>query len=208
MTSPIRLLLADDHAIVLAGLTTLLSLEPGIEIIATAENGTEAIEKFRAHRPDVALLDLRMPGIDGVEAARRILAEFPNARVLILTTFESEEDIHRALQAGVSGYLLKESKRPDLLAAIRAVLNGERWLPPLIARLAAERAKQPDLSSRQLEVLDLVAKGLTNKEIGGILGFSAEGAKQHLHQIYQKLGVSTRAEATAEALRRGILRPD
>lgn len=208
MTSPIRLLLADDHAIVLAGLTTLLSLEPGIEIIATAENGTEAIEKFRAHRPDVALLDLRMPGIDGVEAARRILAEFPNARVLILTTFESEEDIHRALQAGVSGYLLKESKRPDLLAAIRAVLKGERWLPPLIARLAAERARQPDLSSRQLEVLDLVAKGLTNKEIGGILGFSAEGAKQHLHQIYQKLGVSTRAEATAEALRRGILRPD
>ena len=208
MTSPIRLLLADDHAIVLAGLTTLLSLEPGIEIIATAENGTEAIEKFRAHRPDVALLDLRMPGIDGVEAARRILGEFPGARVLILTTFESEEDIHRALQAGVSGYLLKESKRPDLLAAIRAVLNGERWLPPLIARLAAERAKQPDLSSRQLEVLDLVAKGLTNKEIGGILGFSAEGAKQHLHQIYQKLGVSTRAEATAEALRRGILRPD
>ncbi len=208
MSQSIRLLLADDHAIVLAGLTTLLSLEPGLEIIATAENGEEAIQQFRAHRPDVALLDLRMPGIDGVEAARRILAEFPNARVLILTTFESEEDIHRALQAGVSGYLLKESKRPDLVAAIRAVLKGERWLPPLIARLAAERAKQPDLSSRQLEVLDLVAKGLTNKEIGGILGFSAEGAKQHLHQIYQKLGVSTRAEATSEALRRGILRPD
>jgi two-component system NarL family response regulator len=208
MSRSIRLLLADDHAIVLAGLTTLLSLEPGLQIVATAESGEEAILQFRSHRPDVALLDLRMPGIDGVEAARRILAEFPDARVLILTTFESEEDIHRALQAGVSGYLLKESKRPDLVAAIRAVLAGERWLPPLIARLAAERARQPDLSPRQLEVLDLVAKGLTNKEIGGILGFSAEGAKQHLHQIYQKLGVSTRAEATSEALRRGILRPD
>jgi two-component system, NarL family, response regulator len=204
----IRLLLADDHAIVLAGLHTLLSLEQGLEIVATAECGDEAIAKFQVHRPDVALLDLRMPGIDGVETARRILAEFPDARILILTTFESEEDIHRALQAGVSGYLLKESKRPELVAAIRAVLNGERWLPPPIARLAAERARQPDLSARQLEVLDLVAKGLTNKEIGGILGFSAEGAKQHLHQIYQKLGVSTRAEATSEALRRGILRPD
>jgi len=208
MKKRIRLLLADDHAIVLAGLTTLLSLEPGIEISATAENGEEAVSRYREARPDVALLDLRMPGMDGVEAAARILREFPDARILILTTFESEEDIHRALQAGVRGYMLKESKRPDLLAAIHAVLAGNRWLPQPIARLAAERARQPDLSARQLEVLDLVSKGLTNKEIGAILGFSAEGAKQHLHQIYQKLGVSTRAEATAEALKRGILRPD
>lgn len=205
---PIRILIADDHAIVLAGLQTLLSLEPGIQIAATAESGAEAVERFRETKPDAALLDLRMPGMDGVETARRILIEFPSARILILTTFESEEDIHRALQTGVSGYLLKESKRPELVAAIRAAVSGERWLPPGIARLAAERAKLPDLSNRQLEVLDLVAKGLTNKEIGSILGISAEGAKQHLHQIYQKLGVSTRAEATAEALRRGILRPD
>lgn len=208
MKKRIRLLLADDHSIVLAGLTTLLSLEPEVEIAATAENGEDAISRYREHQPDVALLDLRMPGIDGVETARRILSDSPAARIVILTTFESEEDIHRALQAGVRGYLLKESKRPELMAAIRAVLAGERWLPQPIARLAAERAKQPDLSARQLEVLDLVSKGLTNKEIGAILGFSAEGAKQHLHQIYQKLGVSTRAEATAEALKRGILRPD
>ena len=208
MKRRIRLLLADDHSIVLAGLTTLLGLEPDLEIVATAESGEEAISRYRTHQPDVALIDLRMPGIDGVETARRIIAEFPQARVLILTTFESEEDIHRALQTGVGGYLLKESKRPELVAAIRAVLAGKRWLSQPIAKLAAERARQPGLSARQIEVLDLVSKGLTNKEIGGILGFSAEGAKQHLHQIYQKLGVSTRAEATSEALRRGILRPD
>lgn len=208
MKRRIRLLLADDHSIVLAGLTTLLGLEPDLEIVATAESGEEAIGRYREHQPDVALIDLRMPGIDGVETARRIIAEFPKARVLILTTFESEEDIHRALQAGVGGYLLKESKRPELVAAILAVLAGKRWLSQPIAKLAAERARQPGLSVRQIEVLDLVSKGLTNKEIGGILGFSAEGAKQHLHQIYQKLGVSTRAEATSEALRRGILRGD
>lgn len=208
MKKRIRLLLADDHSIVLVGLTTLLGLEPELEVVATAENGAEAVAKYAEHLPDVALLDLRMPDVDGVEAARRILAGFPSAKILILTTFESEEDIHRALQTGVSGYLLKESKRPELVAAIRAALAGERWLSQPIAKLAAERARQPGLSARQVEVLDLVAKGLTNKEIGGILGFSAEGAKQHLHQIFQKLGVSTRAEATSEALRRGILRPD
>jgi len=206
MKDRIRLLLADDHPLVLVGLTTLLEMDSSLKVVATAESGDEAVEQFREHRPDVAMLDLRMPGLDGVEAARKILTEFPGSRILILTTFESEEDIHRALQVGVSGYLLKESKRPELVKAIRTVLTGERWLPPPIARLAAERARQPDLSPRQLEVLDLVTKGLSNKEIGGILGFSAEGTKQHLHQIYLKLGVSTRAEATAEALRRGILR--
>lgn len=203
-----RILIVDDHAIVLAGLETLLSLEPGFDIVATAEEGPEAIELYHRHLPDVALIDLRMPGLDGIETARRILAAHPAARILILTTFESEEDIHRALQAGVAGYLLKETKRPELVQAIRAVAGGKSWLPPGIARLAAERAKLPDLSARQIEVLDLVSKGLTNKEIGAILGFSAEGAKQHLHQIFQKLGVSTRAEATTEALKRGILRLD
>lgn len=208
MKNPIRILLADDHAIVIAGLAALLRLEPGFEVIATAEDGQEAIEKYRGHLPDIALLDLRMPGLGGIEAARQIITEFPGARVLILSTFESEEDIHRALQAGVGGYILKGSKRPELVAAVRAVVDGKRWLSASVARLAAERAKQPSLSARQIEVLDLVAKGLSNKEIGVILGLTYEGAKHHLQQIYQKLGVSTRAEATSEALRRGILRPD
>lgn len=208
MKTSIRILLADDHAIVIAGLAALLTLEPGFEVIATAEDGQEAIEKFRKHLPNIALLDLRMPGLGGIEAAQQIITEFPGARVLILSTFESEEDIHRALQAGVGGYILKGSKRPELVAAVRAVVAGQRWLSAPVARLAAERARQPSLSARQIEVIDLVAKGLSNKEIGVILGLTYEGIKHHLQQIYLKLGVSTRAEATSEALRRGILRPD
>lgn len=208
MKTSIRILLADDHAIVIAGLAALLTLEPGFEVIATAEDGQEAIEKYRRHLPNIALIDLRMPGLGGIEAARQIITEFPGARVLILSTFESEEDIHRALQAGVGGYILKGSKRPELVAAVRAVVAGQRWLSAPVARLAAERARQPSLSARQIEVIDLVAKGLSNKEIGVILGLTYEGIKHHLQQIYLKLGVSTRAEATSEALRRGILRPD
>jgi two-component system NarL family response regulator len=207
MNKPIRLLLADDHAIVIAGLAALLGLEPGFEVVATAEDGAEAIDRYRECRPDVALLDLRMPGMGGVEAASQIITEFPDARILIISTFESEEDIHRALQAGVGGYILKGSKRPELVSAIHTVLEGKRWLSGTVARLAAERARQPGLSVRQVEVLDLVAKGLSNKEIGVILGLTYEGIKHHLQQIYQKLGVSTRAEATSEALRRGILQP-
>ena len=205
MKPKIRLLLIDDHSIVLLGLAELLRLETGMEIAATGESGREAIALFRQHQPDVVLLDLKMPGMDGIETARRILAEFPTARIIILTTFECEEDIHRALQAGVRGYVLKESKRPQLAAAIHEAMAGRRWLSPSIAKLATERAKLPELSGRQLEVLDLVTKGLTNLEIADMLGFTKDGTKRHLHHIYQKLGVSSRAEATAEALRRGLL---
>ena len=205
MKPKIRLLLIDDHSIVLLGLAELLRLETGMEIAATGESGREAIALFRQHQPDVVLLDLKMPGMDGIETARRILAEFPTARIIILTTFECEEDIHRALQAGVRGYVLKESKRPELAAAIHEAMAGRRWLSPSIAKLATERAKLPELSGRQLEVLDLVTKGLTNLEIADMLGFTKDGTKRHLHHIYQKLGVSSRAEATAEALRRGLL---
>lgn len=205
MKPKIRLLLIDDHSIVLLGLAELLRLESGMEIAATGESGREAIALFRQHLPDVVLLDLKMPGFDGIETSKRILAEFPAARIIILTTFECEEDIHRALQAGVRGYVLKESKRPELAAAIHEAIAGRRWLSPSIAKLATERAKLPELSGRQLEVLDLVTKGLTNLEIADMLGFTKDGTKRHLHHIYQKLGVSSRAEATAEALRRGLL---
>lgn len=126
----------------------------------------------------------------------------------MLTSFEREEDVHLALKAGVRGYLLKEAKLPELAEAIRTVHGGGTWIPEGIANVARERAGQPDLSGREVEVLDLVAKGLTNKEIAGVLGFSEDGAKQHLRKIYGKLGVTTRAEAIAEALRRGILRGD
>lgn len=203
---PIRLLLADDHYIVVMGLKALLKLRKDLRVVVTAGDGEEAVECFREHRPDVALLDLRMPKLDGIGAAEKIRAEFPEAKIVILTSFEREEEIHQALRAGVSGYLLKESKLPELAEAIRTVHEGGRWLPAQVARMAEERAKQPELSKREIEVLDLVAKGLTNKEIAGVLGFSEDGAKQHLRKIYAKLGVTTRTEAISEALRRGVLR--
>jgi DNA-binding NarL/FixJ family response regulator len=208
MSTPIRLLLADDHYVVLMGLVSLLRLEKGLRVVATAENGAEAIELFREHRPDVALLDVRMPVTDGIAAAEAIRAEFPDARVLMLTSFDTEEDIHRALRSGVVGYLLKNSKRREHVAAIRAVHAGESWIPNELAQRAATRAAQPNLSTRQRQVLELVAKGLSNKEIAQILGFTEDGTKQHLRQIYARLGVADRAEAAAEAIRRGILRPD
>jgi two-component system NarL family response regulator len=204
----IRLLLADDHYVVLMGLAALLRQESDLEVVATAETGAEALDLYRQHKPDVALLDLRMPGLDGAEVTHALRAEFPHARVLLLTSFDTEEDVHRALQAGASGYLLKTARRPELVAAIRAAHAGGQWIPREVAARAAERAAQPALSPRQREVLDLVAKGLSNKEIASVLGFTEDGTKQHLRQIYARLGVTDRAEATAEAIRRGIIRRD
>lgn len=206
--SPIRLMLADDHYIVLMGLQALLKLRKDFRVIGTAADGEEAVAFFREHQPDVALLDLRMPKLDGIAAAAKIREEFPTAKIILLTSFELEEDVHRALKAGIRGYLLKESKLPELEEAIRTVHGGGKWIPDGIASLARERAGQPELSKREIEVLDLVAKGLTNKEIAGVLGFSEDGAKQHLRKIFGKLGVTTRAEAISDALRRGILRGD
>ena len=208
MSAPIRLLLADDHYIVLMGLQALLKLRKEFQVVATAGDGEEAVALFLEHRPDVVLLDLRMPKLDGISAAVEIRKGFPEAAIILLTSFEREEDIHLALKAGVRGYLLKEAKLPELAEAIRTVHGGGRWIPEGIARLARERAAQPELSKREIEVLDLVAKGLTNKEIAGVLGFSEDGAKQHLRKIFGKLGVTVRAEAISEALRRGILRAD
>jgi len=203
---PIRLLLADDHYIVLMGLKALLKLRKEFKVVATAADGEEAVALYQEHRPDIALLDLRMPKLDGIGATEKIRALFPDARVILLTSFDREEEIHRAVKAGVAGYLLKESKLPELSEAIRTVFRGGDWFPREIMELVKERSAQPELSKREVEVLDLVAKGLTNKEIAGVLGFSEDGAKSHLRKIYEKLGVNVRAEAISEALRRGILR--
>lgn len=202
----IRLLLADDHYIVLMGLKSLLKLRKEFKVVATAADGEEVVALYREHQPDIALLDLRMPKLDGIQATERVRAEFPDARIILLTSFDREEEIHQALKAGVAGYLLKESKLPELSEAIRTVFRGGKWFPKEILDLARERAALPELSKREVEVLDLVAKGLTNKEIAGVLGFSEDGAKHHLRKIYEKLGVNVRAEAISEALRRGILR--
>lgn len=202
----IHVVLADDHAVVLMGLTTVLSLDPDIVIDATASDGAEAIQLYRLHQPDVLLMDVRMPGTDGVSAAIAIRAEFPKARILFLTSYDTEEEIYQALRHGAAGYLLKESKCDELNAAVRAVAGGGTWIPPQIGRRMQDRESSTDLSKRQREVISLVAKGLSNKDIGQALGFSESGTKQHLRQIFAKLGVVDRAEAVAAAIQRGIIR--
>lgn len=204
----IHLIMADDHAIVLMGLEAVLARESDLVIDATAENGEEAVDLYRRHRPDVMLMDLRMPGMDGVTAALKIRSEFPEARILFLTSYDTQEEIHRAMKSGASGYLLKHSKRNELVAAIREVAAGGKWLPSSIRQRVEERGEAAELSDRQREVLGLVAKGLSNREIAGLLGFSESGAKQHLRQIFVKLGVADRAEAVAAGIQRGIIGTD
>jgi len=202
----LRLVLADDHAVVVMGLEAVLSLEPDFEIVATAEDGRAAVEAYRKHLPHLILLDLRMPGMDGLDAAREIRREFPEAKILFLTSYETEDEIQRALSCGAAGYALKRSKGAELVQAIRTVAAGGKWLPEGVIRRAREAAEAPVLSERQREVLSLVSKGLSNKEIAGVLGFTESGTKQHLRQIFAKLGVTGRAEAISEAAQRGILK--
>lgn len=202
----IHLVLADDHAVVLMGLQAVIALESDMVVDATADDGAGAIAAYREHRPDVIVLDLRMPGIDGPAAARGIRSEFPDARILFLTTYDTEEEIHEALASGAAGYLLKKSKGKEVVEAIREVAAGRTWIPEGVARRANERTELPSLSDRQREVLLLVSKGLSNKEIAELLGFSESGTKQHLRQIFAKLGVTDRAEAVAAAIQRGIFK--
>jgi two-component system NarL family response regulator len=200
----IRLLIADDHRLVRIGLKTVLALEPDLEVVAEAATAEEAVAAHTHAHPDVTLLDLRMPG-GGQEALRQILAATPEARVLILTTSETEEDIHRALQAGASGYALKSIAPEELAKAIRALHAGSRWIPDEIARAYATRSSSPELSPRELEVLRLLIKGLTNPEIGAALSISFGTVKAHVRNILAKLEVSDRTEAATEAYRRGLL---
>jgi len=204
--APIRLLLADDHLVVRMGLAAVLKFDPRFTIVAEAADGLAAVAAHREHQPDITLLDVRMPKLDGIEAARRIRAESPAARLLMLTTYEAEEDIRRALDAGASGYLLKDSSQDDLITALLAVHRGEQWLPANIARRLREHTQEAPLSPRQIEVLELLAKGLSNKEIAGVLGFTTDGTKAHLRTIFAKLGVADRTEAVVNAIQRGLVR--
>ncbi|HRX55205.1 MAG: response regulator transcription factor [Verrucomicrobiales bacterium] len=204
MNTRIRLLLADDHAIVRMGLRTVFELEGDLEVIAEAATADEAVAAHASSRPDVTLLDLRMPG-GGLEALRRILGNSPRSRVLVVTTSDLEEDIHRALAAGASGYVLKSIAPEELADAIRGVHAGARWVPAEVARKLADRAATPELSPREMEVLHLVVKGLTNPEIADALDISLGTAKAHLRAILAKLQVADRTEAASEALRRGLI---
>ncbi len=204
MTAKIRILIADDHAIVRMGLKAVFAFESHIDVVAEAGTAAETLAAFERHCPDVVLLDLRMPG-DGLVALNSILQHTPSARVLVLTTSELEEDIHRALNAGARGYALKSAPPENLMEAIEVVYAGGRWLPLEVSRKLAERAASEELSARELEVLSLVVKGLTNAEIAAALQISLGTAKAHLRAIISKLQVSDRTEATAEAYRRGLI---
>jgi len=176
--------------------------------VAEAENGERAVALFREHRPDVVLMDLRMPVMDGVEAIRTITAEFPAARILALTTYEGDADIRRALEAGARGYLLKDMLLTEVISAVRAVRRGERVIPAAVATRLAEFPERSELSERELEVLQLVARGLSNKEVARAIGRTDETVKIHLKNIFAKLDVADRTEAVTVALTRGLIHLD
>jgi len=204
-TACVRVLIADDHPVVRTGLAAVIAQEDDLCIVAQAEDGARAVALFQEHHPDVVLMDLRMPEMDGVEAIRRITTEFPDARIIALTTYDGDADIHRALAAGAQGYLLKEMLVTDVITAIRSAWRGARILPPAVAVKMAEHARTKDLTKRELEVLGLVARGLTNKEVAVAIGRTTETVKLHLKRIYAKMRVSDRTQAVTIGLRRGLI---
>ncbi|MFT2016104.1 response regulator [Streptomyces sp. 796.1] len=208
----VRVLVVDDHTVMRAGVIALLAPEPGVEVVGEAADGAEAVEQVRALEPDVALLDLRMPRMDGVTATERIIAGGAHTRVLILTTYDTDVEIERAVEAGAVGYLLKDASREQLVAAIESAARGETVLAPQVAqRLVAKmrRPAQPALTGREVEVLGAVADGLSNAEIGRRLVIGEATVKTHLLRIFAKLDVSDRTHAVVVAMDRGLLvRPD
>jgi two-component system, NarL family, response regulator len=200
----IRVLIADDHAIVRSGLVRMVELTEGMEVIAEAATGIEAVALFRQYQPDVTLMDLRMPEMNGVEAIVAILQEFPTAHIAILTTYDTDEDIFRGLQAGAKGYLLKDTKMVELIDAIRTLHTGKRYIPPAVGAKLAERMAQPELSGRELEVLRLMSLGKTNQQMCNELNISESTIKFHINNIFSKLGVSDRTQAVLIAIKRGM----
>jgi len=202
----IRLLLVDDHLVVRIGLRGLLETQADMEVVAEAAGGNAAVSAFAKHHPDVVLMDLRMPDLDGAQATAAIRGKFPEARILVLTTFDTDEDIYRALEAGAVGYLLKSTDSKPLLETIRAVHAGTYQLSAATAARLAERRAMPELSSRELQVLALIVKGRSNKEIGSDLGVAENTVKNHVKVILDKLGVADRTGAATTAIQRGIVR--
>lgn len=200
----IRLLLVDDHFMVRIGLRSLIEAQPDMLVAGEASNGTEAVETFGRCRPDVTLMDLRMPGMSGTDATAAIRSRFPEARVLVLTTFDTDEDVYRALEAGAAGYLMKDTASGPLLETIRAVHQGRYRVPASVALRLEQRLASPELSPREMEVLALIVKGRSNKEIGAVLGLAENTVKNHVKMILEKLNVADRTQAATTALRRGL----
>jgi DNA-binding NarL/FixJ family response regulator len=204
----IRVMTADDHPIVRAGLAAVIGEESDLTFVGEAGDGAQAVALFRAQRPDVTLMDLRMPVLDGVGAIKAIRSEFPDARIVALTTYEGDTDIHRALEAGAVGYLLKEMLPTAVIDAIRAVHRGQRVIPPVVAGRLAEYTPRVELTEREREILEYVARGFSNKDIARAIGRTDETVKIHLKSVFAKLGAADRTEAVTVALQRGIIHLD
>jgi DNA-binding NarL/FixJ family response regulator len=200
-----RILIADDHFIVRIGLVALINTEPDMEVVAEAADGDQALKLFLQHNPDLTLLDMRMPGKNGIETANEIRSRFPDARILMLTAFDGDTDIRNALEAGVRGYVLKSMTGSELIPALRAVASGQRWLPQEVTSRLDERKSFESLTPREVEVLNALAKGLANKQIAEVLQISEHTVKDHLKRILAKLRVADRTEAVTVAFQRGII---
>ena len=199
-------LVVDDHALLRTGVANIINLEPDLRVVAEAENGRQAVEAFERHRPDVTLLDLRMPEMEGVEAVRQIRALDPGARVIVLTTYDTDHDIARALKAGAKAYILKDISADDLINCIRDVLAGKTYLAPAAAAKLAEGVTRVRLTPREMATLRLMADGKANKEIASELAISERTVKTHLGHLFEKLGVTSRTEAIKVATHRGLVR--
>ncbi len=203
--SSIRILVADDHYVVRMGVTAVINNEPDMEVVAEAVNGMQAVELYEKHKPDLVLLDSRMPLKDGVQAAKEIQDRHPAARILMLTAFDGDEDIYKALTAGAQGYVLKSSTGEQLVPALRAVAAGDGWIPEEVASRLAKRKEFEPLTPRELEVLHELAKGLANKQIADVMNISQHTAKGYLKTILTKLHVADRTEAVTVAIQRGLI---
>jgi len=204
-STKIRVLVVDDHPVVRVGISTIIDTQPDMTVVADTGSGEDAIALFREHRPDLTVMDLRLENMGGVACIRKIREEFPEARFVVLTTYRGDEDIHQALEAGASGYLIKGMPRQVLLEALRRVSRGECFLPPPVTEALASRKPKAELTRREHEVLSLLASGKSNKEIAAALGISEITVKCHLSVIFQRLNVTDRTQAVVAAAQRGLV---